>query len=410
MKYLFFLILSILCISCDNTEGKHENTKQNYEEFSYNGDYDKKFDRKIELSLNDSLSMDTPPTSPNLYFDSYIYNDSLFFGINPPNNIDVYNLNSKLFIKNIEIPEHILKGDLQNIYVKSFDSIYATNYFPPIIYHLNYDGMVVNKIAGDVLKLNIQNERVPLNEVNYRFPFYLTYQKPQVIDDKLYLVIEPIGSAKRDGFKKTQRIGVFDLHNSRWEKAICEPKGLMSLDKTFFNQDLMNPYFIIVENKIYVTYPMSHYVYIYDLDGECIDHKLISFSKIKKMPNPLTGKELNDRQKSWNFRIMTPFYGPLFYHQNLKIFSRVFHEEQDLYGADGLLNDGHNRSGYIIFFDNELNKIGEFEFENAKLGIGKVSPLSDGLLLGRSSKYWKNENEFHQKYLFKIEQYNGLQN
>jgi len=400
-KTLLIILSLMLFFSCEKFK------KDDYNELGINPGYGKSINNTGKnITLKDSLSIKLPFSSPVQYLDSYIYNDSLFFGIHNSNKIDVFNLLSQKHIKTLEFNEYEIGEGIFNVYVKSLDSIYITNYYPPKIHHINYENKLINTISPGTLQLDINNEKVPKNVVNYRFPISLSYQKPSVNNNLMYIAIEPIGASKHSGFRETQRIGVFDLNKSKWLKSICKPEGIMSLEGVFFNHDLMNPFFVRVEQKLYVTYPMSHYVYIYSLDGDLIDKKLVSSSFIEETPTSLNKNDFEDKQKAWNYRIQTPFYGPLFYHKKAGVFSRIFHQEQNLYKIKGILNDGSKRKGYVLYFDKNLKKIGEYEFKDAKLGIGKVTPFDDGLLIGRSNFYWENEDEFIKKFIYKFEKKN----
>lgn len=358
--------------------------------------------KKSKISITqDSLNIRVPNGSPLNYFHNYIFSDTLFFGIKDYNSLDVYNLRTQQFVKNIEIARHELTSEIQSLYVKSLDSIYVLNNYPPVFYHINYVGDLLNKYEAGVLNLNIENERVPKNEVIYNFT-NLNYQKPFILNNLIYLPINPFDSHYVPGFTKAERIGVYDLKDRKWLKSICPPKGVFSIENVFFNYDLSSPNYIFNNKKIYISYPMDHYIYVYDVEGNFIDKMLASSSYIKSLPSPLNKNQLKDFQYSWNFRIQTPFYGPLFHHKDINLYSRVFYQQQELYKSNGELNDGAKRTAYLIVFNSNLEKIDEIEFTNGSLGVSKVSPLNDGILVGKSKAHWDNENEFIHKYVYKM--------
>lgn len=395
MKKILFLSILFFLFNCK------EKSLKDYAILSENPGYNKKIKISKISVIKDSLEITVPNGSPLNYFHNYIFSDTLFFGIKDYNSLDVYNIRTQQFVKNIEIPRHELASEIQSLYVKSLDSIYVLNNYPPVFYHINYQGDILNKYEPGVLKLNIQNERIPSNEIIYNFT-NLNYQKPFLINNFIYLPINPFDSHHVTGFTKAERIGIYDLKDRKWLKSICPPKGVFSIENVFFNYDLSSPNYIFNNNHIYVSYPMDHYIYVYDVEGNFIDKKLASSSYIKTFPPPLNKNQLKDFQSSWNFRIQTPFYGPLFYHKNINLFSRVFYQQQGLYKNNGELNDGANRTAYLIVFNSKLEKIDEIEFTNGSLGVSKVSPLNDGILVGKSKTYWDNENEFIHKYIYKM--------
>ncbi len=165
----------------------------------------------------------------------------------------------------------------------------------------------------------------------------------------------------------------------------------------------MNPYFTINKKKIFISYPIDHYVYIYDLDGNFLEQKLVSASELKELPTPLNYSKIKNHEYVRNWWIPIPFYESFNYHSKSHLYTRIFHQSQPLKKINGKINDGSNRKGYIIIYDELFNKLGEVAFDQGQLGVYKSLPLSDGYLIAPNEKHWKNENEFVEKYVYKFQ-------
>tara|TARA_R110002033_G_scaffold5978_9_gene24441 strand:- start:9770 stop:10954 length:1185 start_codon:yes stop_codon:yes gene_type:complete len=362
-----------------------------------------KTNNSFSLEMIDSLNIITPKSVPTEYSDGYIFSDSLFYGIGFNNKIEIFNLKTQKHKKTISLDRNFIRSDIQNIIVKNQDSILVFNSYPPKMFLLNNLGNIIKEYNFGNLLLNIKRSDLPENEVLYNIPKYYGYIKPCFHKNKLYIPIAPIGAEEMSGFTKSERIGIYDFINEKWEKAIVPPKGILSkLNTEYYNYDLMHTYFTIANDKIFVNYPINDYSFIYNLSGKFIDSVNTKSKIISEMPPPLNQKELFDRQKSWNFRITTPFYGPLFYHPKSEVFTRVAYEKQPLKTNNNKLNNGFGRSASLIVFDKNFTHKKEFIFRNATLGVGKNYPLRNGIIIGRQQNHWTNENQFIHKYIYKI--------
>lgn len=98
------------------------------------------------------------------------------------------------------------------------------------------------------------------------------------------------------------------------------------------------------------------------------------------IPSPMRNEQINSCQLNWNFRVQTPFYGPLYYHKEIDMYTRIFYHSQPLV-QDGKINDGENRTSSIVIMDNNFNIVGETIFENGQIGVYSSLALPDGLLV-----------------------------
>ncbi len=400
-KFIIRILILNFLYSC-STENNYDTDK--YKQFETNPEYNLKVKNKVKLKPIDTLNI-TTKNKPIHYFSNDIYKDSLFFGIvstfggKDRNKIDVYDLKNERFLKTIQVTDYKITQPMLNVSVHSLDTIIVTQAYPPEIKLINYTGNIVRNIKLGNIELNIDNPKAPKID-NY----YLVRlnNKPRIIDNKLYFLIEPMGVANMPGFKNAQRLAIYDLKNDTLLKAICPAKGPVALNGVFYLNQLMHPYFTINNNKIFMSYPIDHNVYIYDLDGNFLEQKLVSASKFEKLPKPLKYSKIKNREYVRNWWIPIPFYGNLNYHSKAHLYTRIFHQSQPLKMTNGKLNDGSKRKGYILIYDEQFNKLGEVPFDNGQLGVYKALPLSDGYLIAPNKNHWHNENEFVEKYKYQF--------
>ena len=393
---VLFLTIIITLLSCSNDS----DDTNDYNKLVTNPAYESPFDNDFTLKLVDSLNI-TTEARPNDYMNKDIFADTLLFGNdwNEKNKIDVYDLKNKKFLKTIEIADYKVKNNFASISVHSLDTILIAYDYPPEFQFANFEGKIIKDIKLGDLKLTIDNPKAPKTD-NYRLPIF--NDKPIIYNNKLYFTITPMGVQDLPGFKRVERIAIYDLKKDSLIKAVCPMKGPIALKGVFYLSQLMNPYFIINDNKLFVSYPIDHYIYEYDLDGNFIKKILASASKLEKLPSPLKFDKRRDREYVRDWWLPIPFYGPLSYHKQAQVYTRIFHQSQPLKMLNGELNNGSKRDGYVLIYDKNFNKIGEVKFTNGRLGLYKVFPLSDGFLMAPNQEHWTNENELIYKYVYKF--------
>ncbi len=365
-------------------------------------------ENRYEVYVSKKLNITVPKTKFCEYHEFAIYRDSLFYGVHITNslNIDVYNLVNESFAYDIKVPEYLVKTNkIMNLFIQTPDSIFFQESFPPSVLIINSKGDLIKRFNIENNFENFENNAdIP---GLYTFHTIIGYIDPIFNSSKnlLYLIMHPIGAHNsRGGYKNTYRVGVYDIEKANWLSFFGRPEGIMKFKgKLFYNYDLSIPYFLIVNDTAFITYPMDHYIYIYDISsGELIYKKAGNSQYCNKLPNPLKTSKIRDTQAAWNFRIQIPFYGPLFYNSKMNMFTRIFHFRQPLKDVNGKLNSGKNRKGSIIIFDKDMNIVGETVFKNGSLGILKSLPLSDGILMARQPHYWQSDDTLVYRYKYEI--------
>ncbi len=400
MKKTVFLILwfvlSVACSRFDRTQ---------YDRLAINPDYEKPFDQIYTIVPSETLDIKiTNRPIEHLY--KAIYNDTLYFGTDgfeqDRNVIDVIDIKNKTYLKKITLPEYQVVQNIKGISVHNFDTIFLWHYYPPVILLTNFNGTVQKKIKPGNIPLNIGNIWVKTKLKDNDYGITMFNNSAYIIKNRLYIGIEPLGFTEAKGYRKAERILIYNLETNSVEKAICQPQGPLSIENVYYLNQLMHPYFIIVNDTLYVNYPLDHYVYLYDLEGNFLKKKLASASKFERLPDPVPPSKKDDNEFVRRWWITIPRYGPIYYHPKVKLFTRIFCAEQPLRMPNGQLNDGSKRTAYVLIFDENFNKVGETKFLNGKLNAFKTLPLSNGFLSAPNPEYWTNENEFVYKYIYKF--------
>lgn len=241
--------------------------------------------------------------------------------------------------------------------------------------------------------------------VDRTFPSFAPYTYPN-FDPRsklLYMVIPPSSFHEIEVNDTLPWFGIYSLKKKGWTKFFGPPQGIMSTKgNAYFPLDLSLPYVLLAGNNLYISYPSDHYVYIYDLDGNFVTSKPASSKFSIPTPSPLELDNLLDRQTAWNYRIATPYYEHISFHDDLKLFSRIYHHEQPLKDLNGKLNDGEGRTQSIIFFNENFEVVGETVVENSQIGGRTGRPTSNGFVFRPHPAYQKSDSIFSLNRRYEI--------
>lgn len=327
---------------------------------------------------NEVEDLKLPKNNFSSYHSKYILDGRYLYGVNmkSPNIIDVYDLNGEEESVSIVVDKSLLHDRISGIYVNTKDSIYFCQSDPNIIYLINSFGEVIDIWNEVDLKIRPTDHSV-LSKYPITFPTFLGQCSPIVIDDLMFIAIDPAGIYQ--GKKMVNRVGIYDLSKRSWVSFISEqPNQRIGHSYPY---DLEQPYITEGDDCILVSYPMDHYVQIFSIDNTNIVNKYPFYSQNAiDLSYPLKDRFMNSCQKNWNYRIQTPFYGPLYYHEELGVYSRVFYHSQELI-YNKQINDGTTRKTSIVIMDNDFNMIGESVFDNGQIGVYSCLPLPDGYVV-----------------------------
>jgi len=380
MKNLYLLFLSILLmISCI---GKHT------EGVAYEGVF--------EIY---EINIPIPDTAYASYPKHQIYKN-FFIGLNPfnePNILTLIDIENKLLVKKIKIDPNFFKSSIFSFYVHNLDSIFFNSHQNNLVYLIDEKGQKINEWAID-----FEVEELAHDPAGFMFPSFTLYDR---------LIYDPLRKSlfaslisqryhERSGDEDPNMIVEIDLGTSEITNVISASLGKMkNRDKKFYPDDISIPQFYVVANSLYISYPIDPVIYEYGLENK----QFKEFDEILEnnlgFSPPMEYDIKKDRKKSWEYRNITPFFENLNYHQDLGVFSRIFHHE-NLPDIEGKFN-GHLRSSSIFIFDKDLRLIEQKIIEGGQLGVFKSTPLSDGWLIAPNEYYKDSETAFHHSFRYK---------
>ncbi len=357
------------------------------------------------VELTDTINIEIPDSCLN-YYSQRIIKDSLLYlyDIKYPDKVDVFCLKNMSFKKRIILKAPGFAQNLAGLFVKNKDSLFVLSQVSKFLYLFNSRGEFINSWNLDYPPFTVADN---FTQTDFIFPVML-YEMTPYIDDRLnvYLTIAPLGiESLQNVADKTELQVVYDLKKGDWKYAYAPYKGQMKeKGNKFYPFDLSFPYRLIYDEFVIISYPMDHSIFVYDKNtGDFLKEYCFAVKGLTRFPDGLSVEELDDRKLSWNFRVKTPFYGPVYYHSKVELFSRIYYTKQELLNAKGYVNDGSNRQAIVLLFDKNFKKVEEVVIKNGQMGVHKVIPLPDGYLVAPNMKYWTSENQlvFKYRYVFK---------
>ena len=341
-----------------------------------------KTDYSTEAVISHTLHINVPSNKFSGYNSIFLFKDKYLYGVNNSclNVIDVYDIQNQSYIQDITIDRKNLEDRISGLYVYSPDSIYFCQVNPNNIYLTDRKGTIINHWTHDDLKIKISDDEL-LSKYDITFTSFLGQSCPLVLGNQIIIGLDPSGMYKINGNLK--RIGIYNMDQRQWVKFLSKASDVESNIKGLgYPYDLEQPYIADGDGCIIISYPMDHYIYIYSKDTYEFISKIPCFSRyVNEFPYPLPPDQINSCQKNWNFRIQTPFYGAVNYHQNKGIYTRIVYHPQSLIGEDGNINDGTGRTSSVIIMDNKFQIIGETLFEDGQIGVYSYLPMTTGLLV-----------------------------
>ncbi|WP_194974462.1 hypothetical protein [Aquiflexum lacus] len=362
--------------------------------------YKSKFDGK-EIILSKELSISTIPPISSSYQIHTIFNDSLFFGLNPylnHNSISVFDIKNETFVKNLVIDSNLFKSDIMNLHVHNPDSLFFYSYETKNVYLIDFEGNQINHWNLDT----VSGKKYP-GKNGFFFPFNAYNKFSYLESDKI--LIMPIADNyfySEEGDSNLPKLVIFDIEKNSITDFIAPPFGrLKNRKKLFYPNDVINPQIVVLKGSIYVSYPFDDEIAVFD----------IGTGKLIKSMNPLVNNELplfepkdsefmSMREKSWSFRVEMPFFENLSYHKETGLFSRVYHYP---YSQELDTEKTYLRKSSIVFFDKNLDFVGKTDFENGEIGVFRNSSLKDGYLSGESDYLVVSEDKLVHNKVYKFQ-------
>jgi hypothetical protein len=161
------------------------------------------------------------------------------------------------------------------------------------------------------------------------------------------------------------------------------------------------PYSALSGQYLYLSYPLDHQVYKYDLTSMDLTlSACVSSTNIIRLPDPL--RKSSSSQQSINFQLTSPHYGQINFHEELNLFSRLVFVESELYDSKGNINISTCERKYsLLIFDTDLNLLNEIDLGNQDLW-DKALPVSSGYLLTGKCDTNVGDDYFKYNYYYEL--------
>lgn len=324
------------------------------------------------LEIEDSLKILLPEGSYNFYHNTQILDDSIFYGINvfSPLRIDVIDLKAKEYSKFITFDKNIFKAyEVNQFRVLSEDSIFVSAYPNKCLYLVNDNSEIIK--SWSKIDLDISSDiDIDLYNGGFAIADLSGLENFEIIGDSCYITLSPVSAKDFEGSPSVKRHGIYDLKDKCWRSVFAPYEGVLKhKGSSVYFYDMHKPYRKVCMDKIYVSYPVDHNVYVYDFKTqELLFSKPISPSFAVDFLTPLPFSSKDDDALLNQLRKRTPFYGPLYYHQEIGCWSRFYN----------FFDSGVFKRGIVVYneaFEIILEKVFlEKEFKN-------ITPCGDGFIL-----------------------------
>ena len=359
---------------------------------------------KFTLQLEDTLQISLPKTIPNnLSLINTIFQDSIYYYKYGKNNFAKVNLVTAT-VDSVIIPSQLVTGNLRAICQIAPDTIVVSQDIPAKLF------LVTKKELTEINlpKLNFTttnktfeslSQSIPEEEANYLLDFKnLHYQKDKKL---LHIGIQPIDAFFAEGFENSHRIGVFDLQSKKWVATYAAPEGILKNrgNKTF-GYGMSQKYMLLKNDTVFVNYRLDHFIYYYK-NGTYLGKFLHTSRVSKDIYLPFEVAEMDDPEFLKQYKYATPKYGGFYYHKKLKLYSRLYFDEQDPIDENGRYKPGDLlRDIYAVFLNEKFEPVGEYKFPNGSIAYIGVAPQPDGYLVFDINA--TDQTKYGLKYRYKI--------
>lgn len=312
--------------------------------------------------------------------------------------LEQFELGNK-YVRTVQLgPE--FEGDICSLLVHSPDSIFFLKNDPFQLILTNHNG-VVQKVWS------LADAPLP---GRYSEEYYFSTrndQKPIVYGHTVYIPIMIMDYFSRKDRGKIPRFVSYDLTKNTWGQPFGIPSGMYQTDdKIDVPDDFAAPMLVRANDQLWVTFPLDHRIYRYDLTGTLLETICTGSKYLTGWLQP-PGLD-SDIQQQTNYLLTAPFFGPLHYHAEIALFSRVLFHETELQRPDGTLVQFSDRHRSIQYFDRNMNFLHEHLLDSkAGLFPGQYWVTGTGFVVSyiRSSGNL-SENELSINTVLRITQTN----
>lgn len=271
---------------------------------------------------------------------------------------------------------------INSVYPHNEDSIFCVENYPLNIFIINKTGEIIYQIND---KHQCYYDSINDDLLNVGFGV-LKINHFNNLSKTIFLSLIPGGNVDFIGSELYYRHSIFNIKDNKWDLFYGNYEGVLKLkDNNVYFYDMHNPYSLILNNHNYVSYPVDHWIYVYDiLSGNLLSKFACPGKETGILPKPLPPK-IKDIKLN-KLRRDTPFYGQVNYHKKSNLFTRYYH------------SGNTKKSRSIIIFNDKNEIIGETRFLIDD--ILNLIPTSFGFYAFPSINKSKTEDEL---ILYKLE-------
>ncbi|MEM9920203.1 MAG: DUF4221 family protein [Bacteroidota bacterium] len=363
------------------------------------------FTNDFTLELTDSLSIPLPQGIPNyLGLTDVLSGDSLFYfkyASNKIAKVDIVNAR----VDSIILPPKIVTGNILSICVIGKDSILLTQDMPQSLI------LVKERKSAKIIylpKINFTNDNEIFSKhtaaLNDREGNFLLDYSSLAYDAKnklVYLGLQAYDAYSFNGFENSERMATFDLATKEWKDIYAAPEGMLKLraDKTYgylMSQKKM----LLKGDTVFANYTNDHHIYYYQ-KGQPLGKFPHVSSQSKKLFLPMDAEAAEDVETLKKYTHAAPSYSSFYYHEKLKLYSRLYFDQQEPFDASGKYKPRNLwRDVYVTFLNEQFEHVGEFKFPNGSVPFNGAKPLADGFLLFDVRQ--KTADQLGLKYVYTI--------
>jgi len=339
---MFKITILLLCFSsCDR--------KRNFEKER------KVFEHSKRMVLTDTLNIKLPDSISHIKSETrpFFSSDGWGFGYLTRGVDNNMYINRYLFQENKwEIIKINTQGPNQ-VYGQGAFSFSEKNdmfyYFP-----LNTPRILEVKKNGEVQR---EHKYSPDRTVAYNSQV----KSPNIIDDGQSIFFD-IGEYRSledvSTYEEVSLIGIYDYQINKFRKIVKYPEEFHG--KKWSPNDVAKN-FVIADEKIFMSFSKSKYIYVYDLEGEFIEKSTVGIDAIKDSE----GLKSDDSFANALAQVNNGYYHNLIYDKWRKVFYRIgihYDVKQRVESPQDMGRAFQKRVMTIITFDSDLNIIAEAQF------------------------------------------------
>jgi len=270
--------------------------------------------------------------------------------------------------------------------INSDSILFTANHLHKIYLYREED----NEITSLSTALELPNQVAPENYYLYSFPE--TNVRPHYLKGKLFMQVHhnvfknPFGPEKY----RLPFLAVLNVHTMQYDALFGGyPENYLSDDKFTFSVDF--PFTLYKNRYVYVSFPRSHEVHKYDLEGQLIKKAQMRGAT---MPNEfeLLAIDAPKEAKAQLFR-NKGFYASIISDPYRNLLYRVVLHPQPEKDIEGLINTRYHATWSILVFNEELKVLGECSFPALSYNYTQIFVHPSGLLISKENSYNKTNKE-----------------